>query len=349
MDRPNTRWLLMFLLVAWAGLTGITLVKGGVFYLGKHEGDALHLLEILFRMYAGDVPHLDFMTPIGGFAFAPIVAMMHAGLGVGTAILVAQSALGLVFGLAALRVAASRLTPPMAFFFVGLVLVLCMALIHGQAEQSISISMHYNRWAWAAAFLAILAALLAPRRQAVILDGLIIGLALAFLAMTKATYFVAFFLPVALALALRKEWATAGVAALASVLVIAAISISYGVGYWAAYIGDLATVAISDVRAKPGVSFKQVVSAPAYVAGSILLVVSVIALRQAGRATEGVILLLLVPGFFYVTYQNFGNDPQWLFFLAVLLLTSKPEDGAKGAFGWDLSRGLPFLGALALA
>ncbi|MEL7088222.1 MAG: hypothetical protein AAGL98_07230, partial [Planctomycetota bacterium] len=135
----------------------------------------------------------------------------------------------------------------------------------------------------------------------------------------------------------------------ASVLVIAAISISYGVGYWAAYIGDLATVAISDVRAKPGVSFKQVVSAPAYVAGSILLVVSVIALRQAGRATEGVILLLLVPGFFYVTYQNFGNDPQWLFFLAVLLLTSKPEDGAKGAFGWDLSRGLPFLGALALA
>ena len=28
-------------------------------------------------------------------------------------------------------------------------------------------------------------------------------------------------------------------------------------------------------------------------------------------------LLLLVPGFFYVTYQNFGNDPQWLWLLAL--------------------------------
>ena len=50
---------------------GISMWRGQLL-VGKHEGDMLHLLEIVFRMADGEWPHLDFMTPIGFMAFAGI-------------------------------------------------------------------------------------------------------------------------------------------------------------------------------------------------------------------------------------------------------------------------------------
>ena len=54
----------------------------------------------------------------------------------------------------------------------------------------------------------------------------------------------------------------------------------------------------------------------------------------------GLALLLLAPGFVYVTYQNFGNDPQWLMLLAVLLLVPDPRAELRNAFGWPLATAL---------
>ena len=42
---------------------------------------------------------------------------------------------------------------------------------------------------------------------------------------------------------------------------------------------------------------------------SLAIIAAVIFLRQAGRQVEGLALLVLMPGCFYVAYQNFGNDP----------------------------------------
>ena len=84
MSRPNPAILCAFLVAVWAVLGGIALAKGG-FFLAKHEGDTFHLLQIVFRMTGGEWPHLDFMTPIGIMAFAPIALFVEMGAGVGKA------------------------------------------------------------------------------------------------------------------------------------------------------------------------------------------------------------------------------------------------------------------------
>ncbi|MCB2159989.1 MAG: hypothetical protein KDD95_17150, partial [Rhodobacteraceae bacterium] len=63
--RHKQLWRLSaFALIVIAVLGGVALAKGG-FYLGMHEGDAIHLAEIVLRMADGQWPHLDFMTPLG--------------------------------------------------------------------------------------------------------------------------------------------------------------------------------------------------------------------------------------------------------------------------------------------
>ncbi|RME14078.1 MAG: hypothetical protein D6801_09885, partial [Alphaproteobacteria bacterium] len=90
------------------------------------------------------------------------------------------------------------------------------------------------------------------------------------------------------------------------------------------------------LRQAPGLPFREMLVAPAYLGASAVLVLSVVLLRQSGRAVEGLALLALVPGFFYVQYQNWGNDPQWLVLLGVFLLALRPAPGRVGLFGWDL-------------
>jgi hypothetical protein len=103
-------------------------------------------------------------------------------------------------------VAASRLTPNLALLFGGVVMVLLLALIDGGAETSVAVSMHYNRQAWAAAFVAILAALIPPVHPRVgPVDGIIIGLMMVVMAMVKVTYFAAFALPITLALVMTEQ------------------------------------------------------------------------------------------------------------------------------------------------
>ena len=74
-----------------------------------------------------------------------------------------------------------------------------------------------------------------------------------------------------------------------------------------------------------------------------------ILLRQAGVAAGGLILLTLLPGFFYVTFQNFGNDPQWLLLLGLLLLALRPADVVTNNWGWDMRQALAITAAMALA
>ena len=89
---------------------------------------------------------------------------------------------------------------------------------------------------------------------------------------------------------------------------------------------------------------------PAYLGGSMAAIAGVIFLRQAKVATGGLILLLLIPGFFYVTFQNFANDPQWLLLLADLLLAlrGQAEDTVNG-WGWNLRDAIGVTAAVALA
>lgn len=338
--------LLLGLILVFGGLP---FLKGG-FYLGKHEGDTMHLAELVLRMADGQWPHLDFMTPIGIMALWPIVLFIDAGQGFGHAIFWSQVMVALVLAPAVLRVAASRLTGPWPWAYGALVMVLCLALVHGEAERSVSISMHYNRWAWAVSYIILPLAILAPLgRPRPWLDGALIGLGLALLVLTKVTYFVSFAPAIMVALLARRDWAAIAAAALAGLAVAGLMTAAAGVGYWFAYLSDLRTVAGSDVRAAPGEELGVVISAPMYMGASFALLAAVVFLRQAGRMVEGLALLVVMPGFFFVTYQNFGNDPQWLMLLVLFAFLLRPASGVTNGFGWDLRQALSVVGLMALA
>jgi hypothetical protein len=263
--------------------------------------------------------------------------MGQAGLGLGQSFFAAQMLMAVLVLPAAVWAGISRMGTGAAALFAAVCVIFCVALVHGEAQTAPSISMHYNRWGWAVAFCALLVAVVPPRhRRSQGADGLVIGLAMAFLALSKVTYFVAFAPAVALALVLRRDWLTIGVAMAAGLGAALAVTLWQGVAFWPAYLGDLMAVSASDVRPKPGDSLAVVIASPAGIGASLVLLASVIALRQSGRRAEGLALLVLVPGFFYVTYQNFGNDPQWIVFLPFLLWALRPAEGLRNPLGWDM-------------
>lgn len=349
MGRPNPALLFGFLVAVIAALGSITLAKGGLF-IAKHEGDTLHLLQIVFRMADGEWPHLDFMTPIGIMAFLPIVAFLKQGFSIGQAIISSQILVALILLPAVFWVAYSRLHNALAYLFGLVVLVLALALVHGETDRLVSISMHYNRWSWAVSYVVIaLAALPCAAARKDMADGAIIGLGVAFLLLVKVTYFIAFGPAVVAALLLRGQGRVLAISLLTGVLALAAMTVFTGVEFWVAYLGDLQTVAGSKVRPQPGAPLNIIIGSPAYLGGSLTLVAGVILLRQAKERVLGLVLLLLTPGFFYVTYQNFGNDPQWLMLLAILLLVPRPDAEATNGLGWPLGRALTLAATAALA
>lgn len=353
MGRRGKTALFLVLVAALALVGGIEWLKGGL-YIAKHEGDTLHLLDIVGRMAGGQAIHRDFMTPIGALAFLPVVALVKAGLGAGQALVGAQILVALLCLPAIWWVAASRL-PRVAAFLAGLyMLSLILSLSYGEADSSLSMSMHYNRWAWALAYLALIPSLIPPASPtpgAERIDGLVIGLSMAALVLLKITYFMAFAGPVAFSLVLLRAWRVLGVAVLAGLAVALLATLAGGTGFWSAYAGDLIEVANSSIRTLPGQPLSALMGAPAWLGANLCLLFAVMLLRQAREDRAGLVLLLLFPAFLYVVVQNFGNDPQWLVFLVVLLVALRPAPEVRNGWGWPLRElfGMTAVAAFAVA
>ncbi|MEM9319233.1 MAG: hypothetical protein AAGA70_09525 [Pseudomonadota bacterium] len=303
--------------LGWLTLSVASLWHGALL-INIHSGDVLHLLDILGRWSLGQRPHQDFMTPIGALAFLPIWALTSAGMSVGMALICAQVILGAVIGSAALFIALRRVDWPYATGLALIAMVLTMALVDSDLTLAISMSLHYNRWAWALGLTAVFAACL-PARNGEFADGLILGTIAISLLLIKATYFAAFAPVVLLALCLTQQVRTL-VTALVTALGLAGLTTAaWGIGFWQAYLQDLLTVAFSESRSAPGSSLQAILIAPNYVAATGLALAAVILLRLNGLKTQGLLVLLIIPAGAYVTYQNFGNDPLYIALLALLL------------------------------
>ena len=331
MSRPNPLLLLAALAAFLVAISAASLTKGGL-YVARHEGDMLHLLEILLRLDRGEIPHLDFMTPIGAFAFLPIHWFVGADYGIDQAVLWAQSAIAAALLPMIWWTAWTRFSGVAAYGFGLVCLVLVLALVHGQTIDAVSLSMHYNRWAWALAYLAVALAVLVPRGRAIpVIDGAIIGFCVGCLAMIKVTYVVGL-APVLIAALIMRQDLKALVSALAAGLIVAvAVTVWAGVSFWLAYLNDILTVAGSEIRPNPSLDFAGTLVTPAYVGGSLASLAAVIMLRRAGAEQGGLLVFLALPGFAYITYQNFGNDPQWLALLGLLVLMLLDEADVEAA------------------
>ncbi len=336
MSRNKPFILFGFLVAAIMLLGGIDAMKG-VFLIDRHEGDTLHLLQILFRMDSGEWPHKDFMTPIGILAFAPVELFLNRGIGVGQSLIYSQILMGVVLLPMVWWASHSRLKGSLSYLFGLSIVVFILALVHGETFPAVSISMHYNRWAWAISYIAILLAVLPPKgRERPVLDGFIIGACMAALVLLKVTYFVAFFPPILIALVQYKSWRTLAVSAISGLIAAAVVTLIAGFDFWLGYMGDLLEVSSSNVRPQPGEPLNAIISAPRFLGATLTALLGVLLLRQGQKTIAGLLLLLLLPGFIYVTYQNYGNDPQWLMLLAVLLFSQVPEKDAVNSWGWNL-------------
>ncbi len=323
MSRPNPLILLLIIaatagIMAWLGIARASLM------ISAHEGDVYHLLDVLFRMERGLEPHKDFVTPLGILGFAPIVWLMNQEFKVGEAILLSQAIVAASVAIPLWYVAWSRLSRNTGYIFAAVTMITVLALTYGGTKPGISISMHYNRWAWAIAFLVIVLAVV-PGRGRGLIDGLFLGLGFSALILLKATFFVALLPGVAVALLVRREATTIVVAIITGVLIALGVTFVLGFQFWTGYLADLLNVARSEVRPYPGVTLTGMISQPESLAMIIVALLTYFWTSRAGHQASALGLALLIPGVFYITYQNFGNDPKWLIPFAAILFALRPD------------------------
>ena len=325
-------------LIALLALEAVILLFPHALVVNGHEGDLLHTLDAATRLSLGEWPHSGFMTPLGVLAVAPISLFMAFGFGPGTSfrlgmILVATVLLPIIW-----YVGETRLGPRLKYFFGAWLIIMTTGLVYGGDQATSSISMYYNRWAWSAVFLIGVLVLVPTRAaQRSQLEGALIGGLLALLVLIKLTGFVAVAPAVLVSVLLNRDWEKAAAVAAAGLLVALAITIAAGgPNYWLAYLNDILFLAQDSSRSKPGLDFTAVIANPTYLPGSLCLLLSAIILRIFARKNEGLLLLVLAPGLFYITFQNWGNDPTWLFLLACLMLALRPEAGKSTFFSTDV-------------
>lgn len=351
MKQINSILLFTILFVATVIFSGLTLAKGGL-YLGKHESDILHLLDILQRMRLGYDIHVDFETPLGIMSFAPILWVSNFGFDLGMGFAGAQLGLALLLLPALWWIGVSRLGAVGAVFFGISILAIATAMVDGQTDASSSISVHYNRWSWALALTALAMAVIQPQdksKHRPLFEGIVIGLFMAILALMKVTYFVGFALPIVAGLLVYKNYRALAVAFATGIIVAALTTVLIGFDFWGAYLGDLLRVSASENRPYPGVSLSDLVASPRFLAISAVAFMGCVTLRQSGQNREAVLLLLCFPGFYYVTFQNYGNDPVWLVFLVVFLMTNRPEREVRNGLGWEVRGAAAVFAGIALA
>ena len=317
------------------GVLSVVLLWPGHLAITAHEVDVLHALDAAMRIVDGQRQHIDFMTPLGVLSFAPLAVGLAAGWSISTAFMVSNILVCLALLPAIFHVSFGRMGKYATVFGVLMVL-LPMGLMFGGSAPVISMSMQYNRWAWTVAILCIVIILVPNARPTPVRDGIILGTGLAALALTKMTFFICLAPVIGIALAIDREFrALAWMLGAGLAVALWASLIFGGVDFWLAYAHDLFLVQSSETRSHPGKSLTDIIASPARMLQTVVLLAAVIALRQSGRQRAGLILLLLAPAFFFITYQNWGNDPKWLLLLGFLALIWAGQPAPGPVFGQD--------------
>ena len=206
------RWLLPASFLMWAVSVWLML-SPGVIYSKELTWDLLFNLEGAWRLYTGQVPHLDFHTPSGILTFA-ITSLGFQLVGVKPiAFVVGECVLAAAFTVLAILAVKDRLPALAGFLFVSICVALVLVPVTvGDQPTAFTFGMSYNRFGWSA--LSILSLLLfiepCPGRDPIWTDlaaGIILTLGLFYL---KITYFGVAMTAISLALLtshhIRRHW-----------------------------------------------------------------------------------------------------------------------------------------------
>ncbi len=309
----------------------ITLLPSGLTITG-HEGDLMHMLDASLRMVDGELPHLDFMTPIGILGFAPIAGWLSLGFMVGKATLLANMTMAVVMLPATWWIGASRLSMAQALLFGAVMIILLTAIVYGGEIKTISLSMYYNRWAWGITFL-VLAAVLFPARVDIgerWVAPFLIGSGMAALAMLKMTFFVPLAPAIIVILLAQKQAGILLKSLLVGGAIAAALLVWLGGAFFAAYFDNLLVLTSATTERNAATnSFASIVAGSRSILGSFVLLGGLLVFRKSGHMQQGLVVLVLAPVFAYITYQNWGNDPKWLFILIMYFWVNLPSSSDR--------------------
>lgn len=301
--------------------------------ISNFEGDALHLLDGVERVARGQVPHVDFRTPLGALNFH-LIAVWDAPPG--RALALANIAAMAALLPALVWTGASRLGPAGGLALGAAALITAGAFGLGPGAAGATPAMSYNRFGWAG-LMAVLPLMLVPPRRpgrgADLADGLALGLIGAALIFVKVTY-VAALGPVWLVWALRRGRAAA-VSLAAGLAAAGALAAAMGgTTMLEGYVADLAMVAGSESRPEPGLSLFALPVQPALAALSLGVLTGVLALLRAGLGREAGLFALGSAAIYVIAWQNYGNHVLGALALPLVLLALAPRaPEAARAFG----------------
>ncbi len=293
----------------YAGLAfaGVVLIAGLlVLLLGyvpptSHPWSSFILLDAGWRTANGQIPHVDFHSPIGFIYTGLLGALMRLGGTAPRALALLPLALLVPYALWAWWVSVRRLAS-LAAMVVASTLVLhllSIGMFGANGDAGLTYAGQYSRVAWAVFMVLALQAVLPPRvatARVRAIEGCIAGLAVAFLLGSKFTYGLAA-LPLLLVGAwLQRDawrwWAPAAAAASGLVaLVIALVLTGTSAG---AYLADLALVARSTQQSSIALLRDEILEAPLLLAALTLL--SLVWLLPRTRATDSLRGLGPLPG-----------------------------------------------------
>lgn len=300
------------------------------------------MLDATLRMVSGELPHVDFMTPIGILGFAPVAGFLTLGFAVGKATLLADAAMLAVMLPVIWWLSATRFSKGQAYYFGTIMVITMMAVVYGGGSSTISLSMYYNRWGWSITFLLLATILFVPHRKLgeAWVAPLVIGLSMAALAMLKMTFFVPL-LPVVIIILLAQKQGMLLLKAMGVGLLVGVALLAWlGLDFFFAYFEDLLVLTRPEsARVNTGVGLSDVAGSPNTIVSSIILFAALIIFRKSARMHQGLVVLVLAPAFTYITYQNWGNDPKWLHLIVLYIWANLPDAAAKPVFGLPARQG----------
>lgn len=314
----NRNFLMM--MISLISVQGFLIWATGNVYVNAHELDVLHALEGALRVADGERPHLDFMTPLGVLTFAPPAILLNLGFGRGAAIAFSGIFIAIMALPALYWVGSSRLSGRLRWVWGASLILLITASIFGETAGNNSFSMYYNRWSWAVAFIVMSAvALPSENRKSDNIDALVIGSGMAFLALCKMTFFAGFFPGILLALLYKRKWRVLLIGGLVGLAVMALVTVwAGGVSYWIEYINDLRFVQSVNLGERNG-GWSGYIASPTGTFAVVSIIVAAVFLSKSDNQDMALSVLFFAPGFIFVTFNNWGVEPKYLVFLALLI------------------------------
>jgi hypothetical protein len=187
---PDNSTLFLYVCIA-AVVSCLPLVAPHEHYIATMLHDCVFIADLGYRMVNGQVPHADFVSPIG-IAF---VALVAAGTQLGSTMiesLRAASYLGAIVVLPlVLYVAKTRLSSGCAFLLVSIcVLTMIVPLNIGDPAGAVTYASFYNRISYVLILLVMLLTIgeTDDNRRHRVLDAALVSLIVVFLVYTKINY-----------------------------------------------------------------------------------------------------------------------------------------------------------------